>query len=1172
MPRRRSVADSLPPRIFRSLLALGLIALMPAGLGGQTPAPADVVESNGPLVTSIRQYWELPAARKALPIDFELACTVTFFDPEWRVLFVQDEEGNGAYVPYGSNPYPFKAGEAILARGQVLPPITDISFDHAVVTARVGKPIKPVSVTHEVTQHARFTCKYVSAEGLIDWVRRVDERHLQLAISIDGYSARCWVQMDPAAPTPDLLDKKVYLEGVYNPKVGPDGIMSALELMMPVGAKITVLGQLEEDPGFNLPITPIGRLLGRPADERVRVVGSVVARETGHFIRIRDGSGQIDVMTGQLRPLAVNDLIEAVGNPVASGPSWRLENAIFRSYAKPAVSATAPAEGTLGTAADVMALPAQEAAAGRPVRLTGVVTWSHPSAPFFFITDSSGGICIMRGSSDSLLRSPGRNVEVEGVTAMGAFAPMVVARRFARVSEAVLPMADQISVEHALTGVEEAQWVQMRGYLRRIQREGVWNHLELATATSDFTAILPATEDVSAMVGSVIQLHGVCAAEADEQRKLTGIRLWVPGISYVQVEEPAPVDPFTVPLRPLASLGQFETVHSFNRRVRVAGVVLHHTPGNNLWIEEGGHNLLIASRDAIPLHSGDRVEAVGFLGRQAGRIALREAVVRRTGAGGQPNPQDLEPHFPPAVALDGKLVAINGTLLDSVRIGGTMQFTLQAETVIFRAVLASPGSDLAELEHGTQVRLIGVHEVEYDQNGRPAAFTLRLRSPADVVVVEKPSWWTRSRILTFTGMLAFGAFLFLGWNTVLRRRVRAQTGQIREQLERETRLQAELARAGKLESLGLLAGGIAHDFNNLLTVLMGNISLVRDDPGLTSEATESLEQAEKAASRARDLTQQLLTFAKGGAPIRAAVSLPDIVREVAEFALRGSKVRCQFDLPDDLWPANVDKGQIGQVVQNIVINAIQAMPEGGVVDIALSNREVGAELGGVLAPGRYVRLDIADHGPGIPTDDLGRIFDPYFTTKKHGSGLGLATVHSIVKKHAGHITAESTIGRGTAFHIWLPAAEASAMSRTEMPGTGGRTGASVGPARVLVMDDEEFIRTLASSILRRYGHRATGVGDGAAAVQEYARARAAGEPYDLVILDLTIPGGMGGRQAMEELQRLDPGVCAIVSSGYSNDLVLANYQAHGFRGMISKPYDVADFAHAVETVLKGERA
>jgi two-component system cell cycle sensor histidine kinase/response regulator CckA len=294
------------------------------------------------------------------------------------------------------------------------------------------------------------------------------------------------------------------------------------------------------------------------------------------------------------------------------------------------------------------------------------------------------------------------------------------------------------------------------------------------------------------------------------------------------------------------------------------------------------------------------------------------------------------------------------------------------------------------------------------------------------------------------------------------------------------------------------------------------------------------------------------------------------VREVTEFALRGSKVSGRFDLPEDLWPANVDRGQIGQVVQNIVINALQVMPEGGVVDVVLSNRQVGPEFGSVLAAGRYLRLDITDHGPGIAAADLGRIFDPYFTTKKHGSGLGLATVHSIVKKHAGHITVDSVPGR-TTFQVWLPAAESSAVVRPDSVHPMARPEVERG-VRVLVMDDEEFIRNLAGSILRRNGCRVTAVPDGATAVREFTAAREAGEPYTLVILDLTIPGGMGGRQTMDELLKLDPGVRAVVSSGYSNDLVLANYQAHGFRGMISKPYDVADFTDTVERVLRGERA
>jgi PAS domain S-box-containing protein len=376
------------------------------------------------------------------------------------------------------------------------------------------------------------------------------------------------------------------------------------------------------------------------------------------------------------------------------------------------------------------------------------------------------------------------------------------------------------------------------------------------------------------------------------------------------------------------------------------------------------------------------------------------------------------------------------------------------------------------------------------------------------------------------------------------------------------RLEAEVLRSSKLESLGILAGGIAHDFNNLLTIVMGNLTLAMLDTQVAATAGRWLREAERGVLRARDLTQQLLTFAKGGDPVRTAVALPDIVREAAEFTLHGSKVRCVFDIAAELWPADVDKGQIGQVVQNIVINAMQAMPEGGALHIALRNAAVAAGDLPALAAGRYLKLSLADTGTGIRGEHLARIFDPYFTTKQQGSGLGLATVYSVVKKHQGHIEVESELGRGTTFHIWLPAAqrspEAAAPVHTRLA---HRTG------RILFMDDEEPICRLATALLERIGYEANVVGDGSEVVREYGAARTAGRPYDAVILDLTVPGGMGGLEAMEALRKLDPEVRAIVSSGYSSDPVLANYRAHGFLGMVPKPYKITDLAHTIQTVL-----
>ena len=382
------------------------------------------------------------------------------------------------------------------------------------------------------------------------------------------------------------------------------------------------------------------------------------------------------------------------------------------------------------------------------------------------------------------------------------------------------------------------------------------------------------------------------------------------------------------------------------------------------------------------------------------------------------------------------------------------------------------------------------------------------------------------------------------------------------------RFEEELERGSRLESIGILAGGIAHDFNNILTAIMGNITLAQLDAETLPAVQRSLREAERATLRARDLTQQLLTFAKGGDPVRAAVLLPEIIIETTEFAMHGSRVKCEFDLPAGLWPADADKGQLSQVVQNLVINAVQAMPEGGTIRIGAANETVAAATSRPLTPGDYVHISVTDTGTGIKADHLAKIFDPYFTTKQHGSGLGLSTVYSIIRKHQGHIEVVSELGRGTTFHFWLPAMRENQL---EIPDEQTKTLAPM-TGRVLFMDDEAAIIAMARLLLQRLGFEVEVARDGAEAVQKFAAARTAGEPFDLVVLDLTVPGGMGGGEALEQLRLIDPGVKAIVSSGYSSDPVLANYRAYGFRGMVAKPYKVADFARELRAVLVGSRS
>lgn len=378
----------------------------------------------------------------------------------------------------------------------------------------------------------------------------------------------------------------------------------------------------------------------------------------------------------------------------------------------------------------------------------------------------------------------------------------------------------------------------------------------------------------------------------------------------------------------------------------------------------------------------------------------------------------------------------------------------------------------------------------------------------------------------------------------------------------EKRSVEELLRAGKLESLGLLAGGIAHDFNNIMTVVIGNLSLAKLHASPDDKIFARLEEAEKASVRTKDLTQQLLTFAKGGTPIKQTASITELIRETTDFASHGANVKCEFALPEDLWPVDIDAGQISQVLNNLVINAVQAMPEGGLVRVAAENLTLGEESGLPLHAGKYARIQVRDNGTGIRPDYLAKIFDPYFTTKQTGSGLGLATSYSIIKKHDGLLTVESALGAGTSFYIYLPASDKPV---TVLPHA--REEPMRGAGRVLVMDDEPLIRELAETMLEHLGYQVELARDGAEAVRLYCQAKENGRPFDAVIMDLTIPGGMGGKETIKKLSAFDPEVRAIVSSGYSHDPVMANFREHGFRGVMGKPYKVEELAKVMHEVL-----
>ncbi len=430
-------------------------------------------------------------------------------------------------------------------------------------------------------------------------------------------------------------------------------------------------------------------------------------------------------------------------------------------------------------------------------------------------------------------------------------------------------------------------------------------------------------------------------------------------------------------------------------------------------------------------------------------------------------------------------------------------------------------------------------------------------------------------------ILADGGVVYLDKDTILlakdgRERVIADSGAairdkegtvlgvilVFQDITEKQMLEEEVLKYQKIESVGVLAGGIAHDFNNLLTAILGNISLAMAMAPPRDKIITRLSEAERASLRAKDLTQQLLIFAKGGAPIKKIINLAELLKATTAFALSGSNVSCELALPDDPWTVEADEGQLRQALNNLIINANQATPEGGILRITLENSIISSDDVPPLRSGRYCKIALRDHGEGIPQQHVQRIFEPYFTTKEKGKGLGLFASYSIIKRHDGHISVETMEGKGTTFTIFLPVSDVKMGTQTEENAEN-----QAGSVKILLLDDDEVIREVAGDILEHLGYAVEFAKDGVDAIDLFERARKAAQPFAAVILDLTIPGGMGGKEALAEMLKIDPSVKAVVSSGYANNPIMADYRAHGFSGCIRKPYTVNELSNVLKDIV-----
>ena len=406
-------------------------------------------------------------------------------------------------------------------------------------------------------------------------------------------------------------------------------------------------------------------------------------------------------------------------------------------------------------------------------------------------------------------------------------------------------------------------------------------------------------------------------------------------------------------------------------------------------------------------------------------------------------------------------------------------------------------------------------------------------------------------------------FRFMEENLIREKKKRRQ---IVESLEKEKRRNISLlGNLQKSESIDLLAGGIAHDFNNLLVAILGGLSLLKLQKNNDEQGNDIISKIEKATIQAKELSQQLLNFSTKGTLIKKPASLHEVISNTAYFILRGSEVKCELCIPDSLWPVEIDKVKMNRVIDNLIINAEQAMPNGGIITIEAQNHIIEEKNTLSLTKGKYVKVCIKDQGAGIPSANIPKIFNPYFTTKKEGNGLGLAFCHSIIKQHGGAILAQSQKGKGTCFSIFLPSAHQELL----IPDDAIEEQFFFGQGKILFMDDDKAVRDIAQKILLYLGYQVEFAKNGSEAIELFKKAINSGKFFDAVILDLTIPGEMGGKETIRNLLKIDPEVKAIISSGYSNDIIMSEYKAYGFSGTVAKPYEIKELSKTLSKVIRG---
>lgn len=823
----------------------------------------------------------------------------------------------------------------------------------------------------------------------------------------------------------------------------------------------------------------------------------------------------------------------------------------------------------------VKRLTPAEARKRYPIRVRGVVNLYLPRVRSLVLQDPTGGVYVTLRKPPTQHLEPGTQVEIEGVSHPGEFAPSIQQARVLVSSPGRLFPPLEIAHLGDLRASMENSWARVRGVVRNtivLGNLGVQFDLDVDGRhfpVDTFEDIRP--EVYSHWINAELEIDGVLGALFDQNRSIQGFHLMVPELKFVRVLRPAPPDSFALSALPLTQLFQFRLEDQPRHRVKVEGTVTAIRLGGSVYLTTGEAVVHLQTDGDSHARVGDRVEAVGFLPLGAKLPLFEEVQLRVVGSGSPEAAVPSSAEDLPTGAMDSRLVSVEAHLVGRRSNHGDEVLSLRAGKASFTAVLEAPQPlpSIDALRPESLLRLTGVCNTAWDTARvppKPVSFRLLLRSPADVAVLQQASWWTASHTLGVLASVCSLMVIVLAWVFTLQRRVHHQTALIAAKLERETQLQAQLAQAQKLESIGRLAGGVAHDFNNLLTVIngYGDLALARLRAG--DPLRPQLEQIRRAGERAAVLTQQLLGFSRKQRIQPRPVNLNTIVSEARAMLqpLVGELIRVNTVLQPELSQVVADPGQIDQILMNLAANARDAMPDGGTLtigtqDVRLERRFQNADE--EVPPGSYAVLTVSDTGTGMSLETQRHMFEPFFTTKEQGrgTGLGLATVYGIVKQNGGWIAVDSEPRKGTTFQIYFPSiTETCTTSAPSAP-----PAVADGSERVLVVEDQEDVRKFAVEVLKARGYTVLASENGEAALE---LVMSHSKPIHLLLTDVILPG-INGKDLADRLKAIRPDMEVLFTSGYTRDVIAQHCILEPGIAYLAKPFTPDGLASKVRELL-----